>query len=75
MLCILVSDDLDKAINVMCTPDIEVITGVRSSGKLKFLEMFRKNVSKNIESTTIIHINFNLSEFEELKEHYTLNVS
>lgn len=35
------NDYLDKVINVIGTPDIKVITGVRRSGKSKFILPFR----------------------------------
>ena len=56
---------LDKLINVMGTPDIKVITGVRRSGKSKLLEAFKGYIEKNILEANIIHINFNLPEYEE----------
>lgn len=67
------SEYLNKVINVIGTPDIKVITGVRRSGKSKLLEAFKKYVLKNIEDANVIHINFNLTKFEELKEYHKLN--
>ncbi len=65
-------DYLDKIINVMGTPDIKVITGVRRCGKSKLLEAFRAYVSANIPNANVIHINFNLPEFEKLNEYRAL---
>lgn len=65
-------DYLDKFINVMGTPDIKVITGVRRCGKSKLLEAFRAYVSANIPNANVIHINFNLPEFEKLNEYRAL---
>lgn len=64
---------LDKMINVIGTPDIKVLTGVRRSGKSKLLEAFKAYVSENIPGANIIHINFNLSKYEDLKEYNALN--
>ncbi len=63
---------LNKIINVIGTPDIKVITGVRRSGKSKLLEALKKYVSDNVSDCNIIHINFNLSKFEELKDYHKL---
>ncbi len=65
-------DYLDKVINVMGTPDIKVITGVRRCGKSKLLEAFRAYISANIPNANVIHINFNLPEFEKLNEYRAL---
>lgn len=64
---------LDKMINVIGTLDIKVLTGVRRSGKSKLLEAFKAYVSENIPGANIIHINFNLSKYEDLKEYKALN--
>lgn len=64
---------LEKMKNVMSTPDIKVITGVRRSGKSKLLEAFKQYVVDNIHNANIIHINFNLEEFEKLKDYHALN--
>ena len=64
---------LDKMVGVIGTPDIKVITGVRRSGKSKLLEAFKFYVQKNIPNANIIHINFNLSKYDNLKENKALN--
>lgn len=63
---------IDELKNVMGTPDIKVITGVRRSGKSKLLEAFKDYVSSSVPGANIIHINFNLLEFEELTEYKKL---
>ncbi|MBQ2881091.1 MAG: ATP-binding protein [Clostridia bacterium] len=67
------SSYLNKMINVMGTPDIKVLTGVRRSGKSKLLEAFKAHVQKNNPNANIIHINFNLSKYDALKEYKKLN--
>ena len=63
---------LTKLIDVMNTPDIKVITGVRRSGKSKLLEMFKEYIVKNVDNSNIIHINFSFPENEYLKEYHEL---
>ena len=63
---------LTKLIDVMNTPDIKVITGVRRSGKSKLLEMFKEYIVKNVGNNNIIHINFSFPENEYLKEYHEL---
>ncbi len=65
-------DYLNKIINTVGTPDIKVITGVRRSGKSKLLEAFKSYVSANIPNANIIHINFNLPEYDDLTEYRPL---
>ena len=64
---------LEKLINVVGTPDIKVITGVRRSGKSKLLEAFKKYIVDNVPQANIIHINFNLAEYESLKDYHALH--
>ena len=64
---------LEKMKNVIGTPDIKVITGVRRSGKSKLLESFKQYVLKSVPEVNVIHINFNLAKFEKLKEYHALN--
>ena len=63
---------LNKLIDVIGTPDIKVITGIRRSGKSKLLESFKEYIINNVEAYNIIHINFNLPKFENLKEYHKL---
>lgn len=63
---------LDKLENVIGTPDIKVITGVRRSGKSKLLEAFMEHIRLSNASANIIHINFNLPEYEHLLEYRSL---
>ena len=57
---------LDKLINVIGTPDIKVITGVRRSGKSKLLEAFKDYVEAEMSDCNIVHVNFNLPEYDHL---------
>lgn len=63
---------LEKIISVMGTPDIKVITGVRRSGKSKLLEAFKAYIQTSNANANIIHINFNLPEYDALNEYKAL---
>lgn len=63
---------LNKLINVLGTPDIKVVTGVRRSGKSKLLEAFRTYVEKEIPDCNIIQINFNLPDYDDLLTYRAL---
>lgn len=63
---------LKKLINVIGTPDIKVITGVRRSGKSKLLEAFRAYIEAENAECNIIQINFNLPDYEELLTYRAL---
>lgn len=59
--------------DVLGTPDIKVLTGVRRSGKSKLLESFMAYVKNNDPDANIIHINFNINAYENLAEYHALN--
>ena len=63
---------LDKLINVLGTPDIKVITGVRRSGKSKLLEAFRAYIESEDPDCNIIQINFNLPDYDDLLTYRAL---
>lgn len=64
---------LQKLKDVMGTPDIKVITGVRRSGKSKLMESFMEYIRETDSDANIIHINFSLTEYESLLEYHALN--
>lgn len=56
---------LQQLIDVMNTPDIKVITGIRRCGKSKLMDAFITYLKE--EANNIIRIKLNLKEFESLK--------
>lgn len=64
-------DYLKSLENVMSTPEIKVITGVRRCGKSKLLEAFIQKVSADTHNN-IIHINFMNEAYEPLLEAHAL---
>ena len=72
MRLIVRSDYLDEMASLARTPDIKVITGVRRSGKSKLLEAFSERLKESDPDAHIIHINFNITEFEDLLEYHAL---
>ena len=63
---------LNKMIDVIGTPDIKVITGVKRSGKSKLLESFINYLISSDKDCNIIHIDFNLTDNENLLEYHAL---
>ena len=63
---------LNKLIKVIGTPDIKVITGVRRCGKSKLMDAFDSYISKTFPKANIIHINFNLPEYENMLQYNDL---
>ena len=63
---------MDTLTSLIGVPDIKVITGIRRSGKSKLLEALRDYVEANLSNSNVIHINYNLDEFEDLLEYHAL---
>lgn len=64
---------LDKLKDVMGTPDIKVITGLRRSGKSKLLDAFMEYIKATDKDANIIHADFNQSRYEHLLEYHALH--
>ncbi|MBR4577227.1 MAG: ATP-binding protein [Clostridia bacterium] len=63
---------LEELKDLLLTPDIKVITGVRRCGKSKLLEAFSEWITTHDAKSNIIHINYNLTDFEDLLEYHAL---
>ena len=66
------SEYINEIKNVLQTPDIKVITGVRRSGKSKLLENIADHINDTDPMANLIHINYNLTDFEDLAEYHAL---
>ncbi len=53
-------------------PDIKIITGIRRSGKSKLMDAFIQEIEKADPTGNIIHINYNLTKYEDLFEYHAL---
>lgn len=63
---------MEELRDTLFTPDIKVITGVRRSGKSKLLEALSAFLVEADPLANVIHINFNLTDFEDLMEYHAL---
>lgn len=64
---------LNKMISLKDTEFIKVITGVRRSGKLTLMLMFKDYLLNNgIKEENIIHINFESAIYDEIKNYKDL---
>lgn len=62
-------NELSGIINI---PDIKIITGIRRCGKSKLMDALTQIIKDSDPSGNIIHINYNLTEFEDLLEYHSL---
>lgn len=64
---------LRQLAQMMNTPDIKIITGIRRCGKSKLLTAFSKHITEVDSSANIIYIDLTKIKFEHLKEYHALN--
>ena len=62
-------EELSGLVNI---PDIKIITGIRRSGKSKLMDALVQVIKQSDPNGNIIHINYNLTEFENLLEYHSL---
>ncbi|MGI6118582.1 MAG: ATP-binding protein [Bilifractor sp.] len=65
-------DYLQALTDCMNTPDIKVITGIRRSGKSMLMDYFGRKIGEMDAVSNVIHVNFNLTEYENLLEYHKL---
>lgn len=63
---------LSEMLELADTPDIKVITGVRRSGKSKLMETLAQKIVERQPDANIIHINYNLTDFESIMEYRSM---
>ena len=63
---------LSEMLELIDTPDIKVITGVRRSGKSKLMEALAQKIVKRQPNANIIHINYNLTDFGGIMDYRAL---
>ena len=66
------TDYMNEIKELSGTPDIKVITGVRRCGKSKLMDAFVRYIKDFDKDANIIHINYNLTEYENLLEYHAL---
>lgn len=64
---------MNKLIDALGTPDIKVITGIRRSGKSVLLESLIDHIRATDPDANVIHVDFNLLDFEPLREYHALH--
>ena len=63
---------LEELKDLLNTPDIKVITGVRRSGKSKLMDALEDLIRETDPDANIIHVNYNLTDFEAILEYHAL---
>ena len=63
---------LSEILELIDAPDIKVITGVRRSGKSKLMEALAQKIVEQQPDANIIHINYNLTDFEDIMDYHAL---
>ena len=63
---------LNEIAELIGIPDIKVITGIRRCGKSKIMDALTELIKESDPSGNVIHVNYNITEFENLLEYHAL---
>ena len=65
-------DYLQRLLDLMGTPDIKIITGVRRSGKSELMKAYIRRITESQADANIIFVDFFDLKYEALKEYHAL---
>ena len=65
-------DYMQRLLDLMGTPDIKIITGVRRSGKSELMKAYIRRITESQTDANIIFVDFFDLKYENLKEYHTL---
>ena len=63
---------MQRLLDLMGTPDIKIITGVRRSGKSELMKAYIRRITEIQPDANIIFVDFFDLKYEELKEYQRL---
>ena len=61
---------LQQLLDLMDTPDIKIITGVRRSGKSELMKAYIRKITETQPDANIIFVDLFDLKYEELKEYH-----
>ncbi len=63
---------MQRLLDLIGTPDIKIITGVRRSGKSELMKAFIRRIKETVAEANVIFVDFFDLKFEKLKEYHAL---
>lgn len=63
---------MQRLLDLMGTPDIKIITGVRRSGKSELMKAYIRKITETQPDANIIYVDFYDLQYEALKEYHAL---
>lgn len=64
---------MQRLLDLMGTPDIKIITGVRRSGKSELMKAYIRQITQTQSDANIIYVDFYDLKYEGLKEYHALH--
>lgn len=63
---------MQRLLDLMGTPDIKIITGIRRSGKSELMKAYIRKITETQPDANIIFVDFFNLKYEDLKEYHAL---